>query len=190
MDLKESDLINMLIEGRKSAFEQLYYRYSNRVFNVSFFLLKDTGWSEDVVQEVFVKLWENRSRLQCNQNLWTYLYVLTKRHALNKLRSVKRFNACFERMSTQLPEPENSLHDAVVAKELTENIKKMLGSLPVQQRTAFSLSRLEGFSHREIAEQLNISPNTVKNHIVQAIKHLKNKYLQKHLLLLSLFFMC
>jgi len=188
VDVKESKLIDMLIEGRKSAFEQLYHSYSNRVFNLSFFLLKDTGWSEDVVQDVFVKLWENRSGLQRDQNLWTYLYVMTKRQALNKLRSVKRSNACFERLWTQISEVEDNLHDTVVAKELKENIKKLLRLLPRQQRTVFSLSRLEGFSHREIAERLNISPNTVKNHIVQAAKYLKNERLYHDLFLLAIFF--
>lgn len=188
MGIKDSKLIDMLIEGRKSAFEQLYHGYSNRVFNLSFFLLKDTGWSEDVVQDVFVKLWENRTHLQRGQSLWTYLYVMTKRQALNKLRSVKRSNACFERLWAQISEPEDSLHDLVVAKELNENIKKLLGLLPIQQRTVFSLSRLEGFSHREIAEQLNISPNTVKNHIVQAAKYLKNKRLHYDLFLLAILF--
>lgn len=188
MGVKESKLIDMLIEGRKSAFEQLYYSYSNRVFNLSFFLLKDTGWSEDVVQEVFVKLWENRASLHRNQNIWAYLYVMTRRHALNKLRSVRRSNACFERLWMQFSEPEDSLHNAIAAKELNENIKRLLGLLPLQQRTVFSLSRLEGFSHQEIAEQLNISRNTVKNHIVQAVKLLKNKILHQNLFLLILIF--
>ena len=179
----------MLIDGRKSAFEHLYHKYSNRVFNLSFFLLKDTGWSEDVVQDVFVKLWEHRADLRSDQSLWTYLYVMTKRHALNKLRSVKRSNACFERLWTQIStSADSSLHDMVVAKELNENINKLLRLLPSQQRMVFSLSRLEGFSHREIAEQLNISPNTVKNHIVQAAKYLKNKRPYYDLFSLLIFF--
>jgi RNA polymerase sigma-70 factor (family 1) len=174
---KDSELIDMLIEGRKSAFEQLYCNYSNRVFSLSFFLLKDTGWSEDTVQEVFLKLWQTRADLRRDQNLWAYLYVLTKRHAFNKLRSVKRSNACFERLWAQFSEPTENPHDAVAAKELRDRINKLLGLLPAQQRMAFSLSRLEGFSHQEIAEHLNISPHTVKNHIVQAVKNLKNNRL-------------
>lgn len=189
MDVKESKLIDMLIEGRKSAFEQVYYSYSNRVFNVSFFLLKDTGWSEDVVQDVFVKLWEHRADLQRNQCLWTYLYVMTKRHALNKLRSVKRSNACFERLWAQFSEVgDQHVHELVVAKELNENIDNLLRLLPSQQRLVFSLSRLEGFTHQEIAERLNISPNTVKNHIVQAAKHLRNKRFYHDLFVLLIFF--
>ena len=188
MTAEDRKLIEALIDGRKSAFEKLYRMYSVRVFNLANFLLKDTGWSEDIVQEVFVKLWENRRGLQPDQSLWAYLYVLTRRLSLNKLRSVKRSKACFERLSAHFSESEESLDHIVIAKERKENIRRLLSLLPFQQRTVFLLSRIEGFTHKEIAKQLNISPNTVKNHIVQATKRLKDRHWLYDLFIFIAFF--
>lgn len=183
----DKEVLASFIAGGEDAFERIYYSYAERVFNVSFFLVKDTGWSDDIVQEVFIRLWENRAKIQSNQDLWTYLYVLTKRLALNKLRSIKRSQSCFEHLWRGLSEPADSTYNMLVAKELKTQLQEFLESLPPQQKKVFSLSRLEGFSYQEIAEQLGISPNTVKNHIVQATKSLKNSGLIKEGFLLAIF---
>lgn len=158
------------IEGKESALDQIYLKLAPKVYNVAFFLLKDNGWSDDVVQEVFIKLWENREKLYSDQNLWSYLYVLTKRSALNKLRGIKRSNACFEQFWSNFSEKNNDLEDHILAKELSCQIERFVENLPPQQKKIFTLSRVGGFSHQEIAEQLNLSPNTVRNHIVQVLK--------------------
>lgn len=187
--VKELDkkMLAMFIAGEEKAFEKIYYGYAQRVFNVSFFLVKDTGWSDDIVQEVFIKLWENRSKIQLDQDLWTYLYVLTKRLSLNRLRSIKRSNTCFERLWQGLSESNDSTNDIIMAKELKTKIHDFLDNLPPQQKKVFSLSRIEGFSYQEIADQLDISPNTVKNHIVQATKSLQKSGLGQEGLLLLIF---
>ena len=189
--MKELDkkVLAMFIAGEEGAFERIYYAYAERVFNVSFFLLKDTGWSDDIVQEVFIKLWESRAKIQSDQDLWAYIYVLTKRLSLNKLRSIKRSHICFERLWNGISETSDSTHDVIAAKELKTKIHDFLNGLPPQQKKVFSLSRIDGFSYQEIAEQLEISTNTVKNHIVQATKSLKKSGLgQEGLLVLFLLY--
>ncbi|MBD1421714.1 RNA polymerase sigma factor [Sphingobacterium chuzhouense] len=183
----DKDVLALFITGEEDAFERIYYTYVERVFNVSFFLVKDTGWSDDIVQEVFIKLWENRAKIQSDQDLWTYIYVLTKRLSLNKLRSIKRSYNCFERLWDGLSETSDSTYDIIAAKELKMKIQNFLNSLPPQQKKVFSLSRIDGFSYQEIADQLDISINTVKNHIVQATKSLKKSGLGQEALFLLFF---
>ncbi|WP_270087709.1 RNA polymerase sigma factor [Sphingobacterium sp. SYP-B4668] len=158
------------IDGSESALDHIYKSFAPKVYKVAYFLLQDNGWSDDVVQEVFIKLWENRMKLQREQNLWSYLYVLTKRASLNKLRSIKRSNTCFQQLWSNISDVNNEVEDHILAKELADQIDRFVAQLPPQQQKIFTLSRIGGFSHQEIAEQLGISPNTVRNHIVQVLK--------------------
>ncbi len=159
------------------ALQAIYYKYAEQVYKFSFLLLKDTGWSEDVVQEVFVKLWNNRSNLDPEGNLWTYLFVLTKRASLNKLRDIKAFSSSFEQLWDNISRLSDCSHEKLVVKELSDSLEGLLNELPDRQREVFKLSRYEGFTHQEIAKKLNISPNTVKNHMVQALKTVKKGFL-------------
>lgn len=172
----------MLDDERDLKF--IYDKYSLQVFNFSFLLLKDTGWSEDVVQEVFVKLWNNRSKLDPNGHLLPYLYVLTKRVSLNKLRDIKAFSPSFEHLWNNISRLSDCSHEKLIAKELSDYLDQMLNQLPDRQREVFKLSRFEGFTHQQIAEELKISPNTVKNHMIQALKAIRNSSLDIDYLLL------
>lgn len=175
----------MLDDERDLKF--IYDKYSLQVFNFSFLLLKDTGWSEDVVQEVFVKLWNNRSKLDPSGRLLPYLFVLTKRASLNKLRDIKSFTPSFEYLWNNISSLSDCSHEKLVAKELSDYLDQVLSKLPKRQREVFKLSRFEGFTHQQIAEELNISPNTVKNHMIQALKTIRSQSLDIDYLLLFIF---
>lgn len=171
----ENELITLLMHDDESAFQSIYDRYSERVYNFSFLLLKDTGWSEDIVQEVFVKLWNSRNNLDPKGKMWTYLYVLTRRASLNKLRDIKNSDACFDRVWENISQLADCSHEKLVVKELSAKLDEVLQELPTRQREVFTLSRFEGFTHQEIAEKLKISPNTVKNHMIQALKVIRKR---------------
>lgn len=180
---KEIELIHSLKQGNPAAFEMLYRLYSEKVFNLSKLILKDSGWSEDVVQEVFVKIWNYKSTLEEHKNLWAYIYVLTKRLSLNKLRDIQKFDPKFEQLWNNLKIQGDCSHELLVARDLQKKIDNILDGLPERQKEVFMMSRVEGYTHQEIAERLNISPNTVKNHIIQVLKTLK-----KHLIHLDYIF--
>jgi RNA polymerase sigma-70 factor (family 1) len=177
-------ILSDLINGCKIAFESVYEMYAKRVYNLAFLFLKDSGWSEDVLQEVFIKLWHNREKLDVNGNLWLYIYVLVKRESLNKLRSLKRSEDCFDKLWNNISHLADCSHEKLVAKELSDTINKLLIELPAKQRNVFILSRIEGLSHKEISEQLNISQNTVKNHMVNALRTIKKHVLNHYLFLI------
>jgi len=180
---KQQHLDNQMIldlkNGDTYALSKIYAVYAERIYCLAFKLLKDTGWSEDLVQEVFVKVWNHREQLEENMPIWPFLYTLAKRECLNKLRSIKRSQEAFERLLQYVQDFSVSGEEHLINKELAAKIKECFNDLPLQQERAIMMSKVEGMSYKEISRELNISPNTVKNHVVQALKALRNSSLSK-----------
>ena len=165
--------IQRLIAGDESAFTAVYELYSEKVYRLAFRFLKDKEQSEEIVQEAFINLWLSREKLNADGNMWLYLYVISKRLSLNALRQVGKSSILVEKLLHQISELQNTTEEEVLAHDLEHYAEKVIEKLPRQQQLVFKLSRIEGLSHKEIAEQLQISPNTVKNHMVEALKTLK-----------------
>lgn len=187
--LADSKAIQRLIADDESAFTAVYELYSEKVYRLAFRFLKDREQSEEIVQEAFINLWLSRKKLDPDGNMWLYLYVISKRLSLNALRQVGKSSVLIEKLLRQISELQNTTEEEVLAHDLEHYAEKIIEKLPRQQQIVFKLSRVEGLSHKEIAEQLHISPNTVKNHMVEALKTLKThlKY-SDFLYLLILFF--
>ncbi len=165
----EANLIQALSIGKQAVLPKLYERYADRIFDVSFHLLKDTGWSEDVVQEVFVKLWTNRETIKQDVDLWPFLYVLTKRECLNKLRSIKRSHSAFELLYYHIEHHSDRADGLIERKELADEIENYLAQLPEQQKLVFTLSRIEGIPHKpscKSIEAFKTSPVWTKSAII------------------------
>lgn len=160
--------------GNRSACKTVFDAYSPGIFELAYRILKSRELAEEVVQDTFIKLWLSRETIDTSKNLWSLTYVIAKRLCFNKLRSAKydlllqqelihRMTLATEDNKTQVNEMEKLLKDSV---EL----------LPARQREVWQLSREEGLSHKEIADQLGISPNTVKNSLVQSLKYLRQHF--------------
>lgn len=170
--IKPSD-IRRLIAGDEKAFKKVYDLYSEQVFQLALRFLKDTEWSEEIVQEVFLRLWVNHKKLDAAGNMWLYLYVIAKRLSLNRLRQVRNSALHMDQLMINMATASNQTEEAILVADMERYTQKVITSLPKQQQLVFNLSRMEGLSHKEIAERLGISPNTVKNHMVEALKTLK-----------------
>lgn len=176
--LCHSTVIAQLKNSQEFALKILFDSYADDIFGVAFSVLKDSQESEDVVQEVFIRLWNTRSRLDENGNIWSLLYVMTKRMSLNRLRDMQRLGEC-QITSTNIVHLKSDNSDSKVHVGEINNLEnEVLNMLPEQQKRAYLMSRTEGLTHKEIAHLMNVSPHTVKNHIVQALKTLK-RYFQK-----------
>lgn len=160
--------------GDESAFTLVYELYSAKVYRLAFRFLKEKEQSEEIVQEAFINLWLNRTKLDPDGNLWLYLYVIAKRLSLNALRQIGKSSALIENLLHQISELQNTTEEDILAHDLEHFTEQIISKLPRQQQLIFKLSRVEGLTHKEIAEQLHISPNTVKNHMVEALKTLKS----------------
>lgn len=164
------ETIQKVKNGDRIAFKQLYEAYSSYVFNTSFKILKESSIAEEVVQECFVKVWVNRESLEITRDIKPYLFVITKRICLNHLRSSNYLlNYLEELRLTNV----NDVEQKVDCLDLERILLDRIEILPTQQKTALKMSRIEGFTHLQIAEKMNLSPNTVKNHITKALSDLR-----------------
>jgi len=170
--------IRRLIGGDEHAFQKIYGVYSEPVYQLAYRFLKNPVWCEEIVQDVFLKLWLHREGLDEEGNTWLYLYVITKRLCLNWLREIRKSAIRFDELMNHMEQRYDQTEEALFAADMDRHAQQIIAALPRQQRLVFRLSRMEGLSHKEIAKELGLSPNTVKNHMVQALKTLKSAFHQ------------
>ena len=159
-------------------------KYGNMVYRLAISYLKNTHDAQDVVQEVFIKIWENREALDEEQNFAGYLFITMRNLVFN--RSRKNLNEPFYQLSViEAVEESYDIEEELDAANLRTHISALISMLPPRQQEVFRLSRDEELSYREIAERLQISERTVEHHISDALKFLR-KNIKLYLLFLSL----
>lgn len=179
--IEEKTHICALRNGDKQTFTELYNQYWKQVYNFSRLYLTSAEAAEEVVQEVFIKLWEFRENISEDQNLKGLLFITTRNLIFNKHR--KSVNEEFYRMTVLAAlEKSYDIEEEIEANDLREYIDQLIEDMPPRRREIFNLSRKEHKSYKEIAEQLGISEKTVENQISEAIK-----YLKKNIVMLLLF---
>jgi RNA polymerase sigma-70 factor (ECF subfamily) len=166
------NLLDQIAEDNHDAFKQLVARHRDNVFSHAMAYLKDYSKAEDVTQEVFLIIWDSRASLKKVANPDGYLFVLTRNRIVAEFRKKVKL--------AMLDDLEQTRIDAgLMPNQLMENketsalIRSALNEMPPQQRKVFELGKLEGLKYEEIARQLNISPNTVKVHMVQALSFIR-----------------
>lgn len=171
-DLELAELIKL---GNHQAFTEIFDRYSPLLFVHAFNKLNDREKARDAVQEVFIKIWSKKESLNISTNLSGYLYISLKNIILDAIAREKIKTEILEDLQNFLSDPGASADYAVRERLLNELIKKEIASLPPRMRQVFELSRTHQLSHKEIAERLNISEETVRDQVKKAIKILRRR---------------
>ena len=168
------DLIHLIKKDDKLAFEELYNRFIERLYLQSYFITKNEDSSKEIVQELFIKIWEKRQQLPIDINVDAYLFIANKNNTLKYISREKHHLDIFQLNIENLVQYELSLS----FKELQTIIDEEIQNLPKKMREVFIYSRSEEYSYKKIASLLNISEKTVKKQISNALKILRFK-LQK-----------
>ncbi len=184
MQFPIENIIARLRSGDEAAFKLVYDEHAGRVYGLAFRFLKNREQAEEIVQEVFVKLWLNKIKLDITGNLWLYLYVIAKRLCLNELKKVAQSRDLFNKLMQDIEAADDNTQNLVAFAELEKISSEVIALLPKQQKKIFLLSRLDGLSHKEIAEKLSLSPHTVKNHMVEALRLIRCKLRQEDIVFL------
>lgn len=166
--------------GDQKAFEQLFFRYKDRVYTIALTYTENRVIAEEVVQDVFVRVWKNRHKLKEIDAFSSWVHVIARNRALTALQKIAREGERREELISYLPTEVSNAEEKVQANYMEELLETALTRLSPQQRKVFVLSRLQGHSRKEVAEMLNLAPATVSVHLTIALRTIR-AFLTNHL---------
>lgn len=169
--VNDTVLLDRLAGGDEKALNEIYLHYWQDLFMCAYNVLRDKAACEDIVQDLFVQLWQKRNTIQINTSLRAYLYTAVRYNVFRQIRTGKvrseLFTEATERMSA------NTTDSIMAEKEMNRHVARVVAGLPDKCREVYKLSREEQLSHKEIASRLNISTKTVENQLTIALKRVR-----------------
>lgn len=175
----EKELLQLAAGGNELAFTRLFHGYKYKLYGFVFRLTGTHASAEDVVQDIFEKLWKDREVLLEIDSFQRYIFRMAQNHAINGFRRMAREVTILKQLTDALAASSASTPQGSLAlKETQERLHNAIQQLPPQQKIVFLLSREQGVKHEEIARRLQITTGTVKNHMIQALRTLR-KHMQQ-----------
>jgi len=168
------ELQQLLINDDYRAFTILYGRYSASIHQFLLKILKSAELTEDIVQEVFIKIWVNRKLLAQIKTFRAYLFISARNRALDSLKAAFRSDVAMSEVIHHFVAHRSTTEDDLLTREYLNFLNSILNSLPERSREIFSLCKEQGKSYEEVAGILGISRNAVKNHMVYSMKILRS----------------
>jgi RNA polymerase sigma-70 factor (ECF subfamily) len=172
MSISLRPIQDAICTGHEPALTELYRLFSKRLLHFARVITRSPEIAEEIVEDVFVKLWTNRARISEVDNLAVYLYVATKNQALNAVSQKAKalIQAPFDDLDIETSHIVTDPYTELVTAEMMQRMQQAIDSLPPRCKIIFKLVREDGLRHREVAEILNISINTVDVQMAIAIK--------------------
>jgi RNA polymerase sigma-70 factor (family 1) len=175
MNLNTSDsyLIELWRTGNEKAYRALFDKYFYKLYNYTLKLISDKNVSEEIVMDVMLAVWQKKDMLNTNLSLSAYLYRSVKNRLIDHLRKQQVPTVSLDQ--TAVEPPSSFVTDSrLLHKEMEVLYRTSLNRLPPQKKRIFTMSREEGSSYKEIADRLRLSKNTVENHMVAALRLMKD----------------
>jgi RNA polymerase sigma-70 factor (family 1) len=169
----EFDLQVKIAAGDQLAFKKVYDSYFNKTYAFAFHVLHSKELAEEVVQEVMLRIWQMGEGLLEVRNLEGYLKMLAKRRAIDLLRRQELERRTTKESQVDWQEDANDTEEAITLNETRKILNTGISLLPHQQRVVYQLCHEQGLKYEQVAEQLNISPETVHSHMKRALKFLR-----------------
>ena len=185
--ISDIKLIEKVRKGDVEAFDHIFNKYGDRLFGFALSYLKSREETEELVQNVFLKIWENKSNLKKESSLKSYLFTIAY-HEMCQIFRKKQIHEKFLTDSRSADDSTVNLDEQMEYKATLEQVEKLIGKLPEKQRIIFEKSRKEGKSTKEIAREMNLAPGTVDNQISAALKFLRKHVAESNFAMLLFFF--
>ncbi|MFW5699279.1 MAG: RNA polymerase sigma-70 factor [Bacteroidota bacterium] len=186
MLLEEKELITGLQNGNEQVFETMFRKYYERLCNYANTFLDDIDEAEETVQKTFLMIWEKRTGIAIHTSLKSYLYRAVHNNCLNLLKHIKVKHEHRREVGHTGNKGHDEVTEGIIGVELEQQIQKVIANMPEKCAMVFKMSRFENLTYAEIAGQLNISYKTVDNHMVRALRILREN-LKEYLPLLLWF---
>jgi RNA polymerase sigma-70 factor (family 1) len=169
----ESRWVAALKNGNALAFDELFRIYGKRLYHFSLGYLKSKTDAEEVVQEVFMKIWHNRSSLDPELSFNAYLFKIAYRHIAERFRKINQEKKYLHDIASETLVFTADMDERTNYQSLLELVERLIQKLPERQKEVIIHRRIEGLSVADIALRLDISPKTVEHHITEALKNIK-----------------
>ncbi|HYG38941.1 MAG TPA: RNA polymerase sigma-70 factor [Cytophagales bacterium] len=186
----EKDLIQKLKNGDELSFRVIFDKYKNKLYSYALKLTKSEEFAEEVVLDVFLKIWLNRGKINPDLSFNAFLFKITKNASLNFIKKAALDKALKKQLRNYFDEIHNETENAIISADYDRSFNKAIENLPPQQQMVFKMHRVDGKTHAEIADYLKLSKGTVRNYMMLALANVKrylNVYGDKILLLICLY---
>jgi len=174
-DKSDRQLVSRLKLGDKKAFEEIFRKYREKIYYFAIRYYNSAEDAENVVQDVFIKLWDERENVKEELSLNNYIYTIAKNHLFNIQRkkiNEKAYRSYIVEHLVQTPNLENEM----IFADLKQSIDKIIDELPAQRKKVFVMGNIEGLSNKEVASALNLSVRTIEVHKSLALQALKKAF--------------
>jgi len=165
----DSDLTYLVKMGNKEAFRVLFERYAPKIYNFALSYLRNEQEAEEMVQDVFLKIWEKRENLDKSKNIKSFIFKIAVNSIYDLIRRKNIEGAFRDFIRDNHEEGLESTWHTVIFEEMLANINELVKEMPAQQQRIFRLSRIDGMPNDIIAEKLNLSKRTVENQLYRAL---------------------
>jgi len=169
--LYDVQLIHRLKQDDETALSVIYKNYWQPLYVSAYHVIKDKQICEDIIQELFIKLWNKRHEIEITVSLKAYLYASIRYEVYRQIRMGAIRGDIYDDLLERIHTP--AVYGNIEYKELIAQISSIINKLPEKCREVYKLSREENLSHKQIAAQLNISTKTVENHLTKALRQLR-----------------
>lgn len=187
----DEDLLIQLKRGEEQALKMIFNKYYAPLYRFAREMLKERLAAEDAVQDVMLKIWEKRDTLIITTALKSYLYMAVRNHCLNQLKIAGRKNWLEDGIEDDSRFSTNDVADILHAKSLEHKIQIVIENMPPKCALIFKMSRFEGKSYKEMAEDLGLSVKTIENQMGKALQIMREQlqpYIKEAMLMLLVFF--
>lgn len=178
----DKKVVELLRVGDIEAFEKVFFTFADRLYYFAFRYLRNQHDAEEIVQDVFVKLWENRANLNVQLSFSGYIFTIARNTIFNQNRKKVNEQAYQEYVKVFLDNSTSKTEDDLIYSDIKAIVDKVVEDLPPQRKLIYKMSREKGLSYREIAQELGLSERTIEAHIRLALKTL-TKVLDDHFVL-------
>jgi RNA polymerase sigma-70 factor (family 1) len=173
--INEQLLLKMSAAGHEESFTRLFLLHKHKLYSFLLRLTDSPEMAEDVIQDVFLKLWKDRQNLVHIEQFGGYIYRMAQHQVLNAFRRMARETLILSELNKAGSVVHANAEDQLSVREVRELLQTALNKLPPKQKLVYTLSRDQGLKHDEIARQLNISPSTVNNHMIAALRTIREQ---------------
>jgi RNA polymerase sigma-70 factor (family 1) len=179
----EKELLCLVAEGNETAFKTLFEQYRNKLYHYLLHITKSREVAEEIVMDVFLKLWLGRAMVREIDHFDAFLFRVAQNKAIDFLRSVNRDHTLRHHVWEEMQAAAETADSRVICTEIETTIRQAVRHLSPQRQLVYQLSREDNLTHDQIASRLNLSKNTIKNHIVESVRFIRG-YLHEEMMII------